>query len=227
MWGGGGGVEGLTFCNGLEKSGEDEGEVVPRIEPMPEGTGDKRGQTGAEARLFPLRSDTQVHVVAEPVVGVHVPVLQISAGVLGEFDAERVHVLEAVPVDFARLGVDAAVADAGEDAGTFGEGPDAVVFHAGGDAEHFELKDAAGEGVGEVGVAEDEGGVVPFVELEEEQDPGEASEEFDGRGDVAWGDLAAFEGLGFHGWVCAGGNFEHGGFDPAAVVNVVEGGAGK
>ena len=223
----GGSREGRTLGDSLEKCSEHEGEVVARVKPMPERARGERSQAGSKARFLPLGRYPQVHVVAEPVVGVHIPVLEIGAGILGEFDAERVDVLEAVPIDFPRLGVDAAVADAGEDAGAFGQGPDAVVFHAGDEAEHLEVPDAAEEAVGEVGIVEDEGGVVPFVELEEEEDPDETGDEFDGGGEVGLGDFAAFAGLGFDGGVGARGDFEHGCFDPAAVVDVVEGGAGE
>ena len=90
--------------------------------------------------------DAEVDVVAQPVVGVFIPVFEIGAAVLSGFDAKGVDVVEFVPLDAAGGGGYAVVAEAGEDAAAFGEGPDRVVFEACGDAEGVKEPDAAREG---------------------------------------------------------------------------------
>lgn len=83
---------------------------------MPERARDKRRHASAETRLLTLWSHPKVDVITEPHVGVDVPVSEISMTVLGEFDGQRLDVLESVPIGFSGLGVDALVADAGKNA---------------------------------------------------------------------------------------------------------------
>lgn len=76
----------LTLGDGLEKGGKDKGEVVTRLEAVPEGARDKSRHARAEAGLLAPWRDAQVHVVAQPVVGVDVPAAQVGACVLREFN---------------------------------------------------------------------------------------------------------------------------------------------
>lgn len=151
---------GGTFGDCLQERCKDEGEVVTRIKPMPESTRRESRQTRSETRFLPFGRHTKIHIISQPVVSIHIPVLEIRTRVLRRLDAPGIDILQAIPLDAPRLGVDASVAEAGEDAGAFGEVPDAVVFHAGDEAEHFEDPDAAQEAVGHVLVAEDEVRVV-------------------------------------------------------------------
>ena len=82
---------------GLDEGGEDEGEIVAGLEAVPKGGGGEGEEAGAKAGFLALRGDAEVDVVAEPIVGVFVPVFEVCAGVLGQFDAQGVDVLEAVP----------------------------------------------------------------------------------------------------------------------------------
>lgn len=212
---------------GLQERCEEEGEVVPRVETMPEGAGDEGGEGSAEAGFFPLGCDAEVHVVAEPVVGVLVPVLEVGAGILRGFYTPWIYVLQAIPFRASCFGINALVSETGEDAGTLGEVPDAVIFHAGGEAEHFKNPDAPGEGVGHIEGAEDKGGVVPAGEFEEEEYPKEASEGFEGGRGAAAGDFALLAGLRRCLRVCTWRYFKHGCGDPAAVIHEFEGWPGK
>ena len=82
--------------HGLYEGREQEGEVVAGVEAVPEGGGEEGGEGGAEAGFSAGGGDAQVDVVAEPFVGVFVPVVEVGAGVLGEFDAEGGDVFEMV-----------------------------------------------------------------------------------------------------------------------------------
>src|SRR4051794_30344165 len=91
-----------TLGDRLDEGSEDEGEIVTWVETMPKGRCGEGGQAGAEAGLLASRGHTQVYVVAQPLVGVDVPGLQIAPGVLGKFHTPRVDVLEAIPCDLTR-----------------------------------------------------------------------------------------------------------------------------
>jgi hypothetical protein len=71
--------------DGLNERTQNEGEVIAGVEAVPEGGGAEGGKGGAETGFFTSRSDTQVDVVAQPFVGVFVPVVEVGAGVLGGF----------------------------------------------------------------------------------------------------------------------------------------------
>lgn len=151
-----------TLGDVLDEAREDKTQIVTRLETVPESAGDESGHAGAETGFLAFRRDAQVDVVFQPVVGVDVPVAEVSVAVLREFDARGFDVGQAVPAWAAGTGVDAFVADAGKDAGAFGQGPDAVVFHARDEAHHVKVEDAHGEAVGGEGVAEDDAGVEVF-----------------------------------------------------------------
>ena len=53
----------LTFGDGLDESREHEGQIVARLEAMPECACQESGQTRNKSRLFSLRGHTQVHVI--------------------------------------------------------------------------------------------------------------------------------------------------------------------
>lgn len=69
-----GGVLVLTLCRGLDKRAQYKGHVVSWVETVPEGAGGEGSQASAEARFLALRRNAEVDVVAQPVVGVLVPV---------------------------------------------------------------------------------------------------------------------------------------------------------
>ena len=88
---------------------------------MPESTGDKGSHTSSETRLLSLGCDTQVDIVSQPHIGVNIPVAKVGVTVLSQFNLQRLHVLQSVPVGLSGLGVDTLETDTREDAGTFGE----------------------------------------------------------------------------------------------------------
>ena len=79
---------------------------------MPQGTGCKGSHASTEAGLLALGRNTQVHIVAQPVVGVLIPAAQVTVRVLGGFQTPGVDVLQTVPEHLARLGVEAVVSHA-------------------------------------------------------------------------------------------------------------------
>ena len=122
----------------LDERRKHKGQVIARRETVPESTRNERSETSAETWFLSLGCDAEVDVIAQPVVGVFVPVFEIGAAVLSRFDAPGVDVVEFVPLNAAGGGGYAVVAEAREDAAAFGEGPDGVVFEACGDAEGVE-----------------------------------------------------------------------------------------
>lgn len=194
---------------------------------MPQGTGSKGHEAGAEAGLLAAGGDAQVDVVAEPVVGVDVPAAEVASRVLGRLDGPGVNVLQAVPRDPARGGVHAVVAQAGEDAGALGQVPDAVVLEARREAHHVEGPDPAGEAVPDERVGRQHARVVGAAEGHEEADEDEAAHGLPGGGPAAPGDLPPLPDGGLLGRVDGVGDVKHGGVEPPAVVGVVKGRAGE
>lgn len=80
---------------------------------MPERTGGEGSQAGAEAGFLALGRDAEVDVVAQPVIGVLVPVAQISVRVLRRLHSPGIDVLQPIPEDLACLRVKAVVSHAG------------------------------------------------------------------------------------------------------------------
>lgn len=64
---------------------------------MPECAGGECSQARAETGLLPLWRDAQVDVVAQPIVGVHVPVPEVCTTVLRSLQAPWVYILETIP----------------------------------------------------------------------------------------------------------------------------------
>ena len=100
----------LTLSRCLDEAGQYKAEIVPGIEPVPKRTGPERHQAGSEAWFLASGRDTQVNIIAKPVVGVHVPPAEEGPRVLRRFHHPRVDVLKAIPGHFSRHGVDAIVA---------------------------------------------------------------------------------------------------------------------
>ena len=99
------GARRLTLGNSLQECSEYEGEIIAWVETVPERTGGEGCETGPEAWLLAFRRDAEIHVVSQPVVSVHVPVLEVSSRVLSCFDAPWIDILQPVPVYFACLRV--------------------------------------------------------------------------------------------------------------------------
>ena len=211
----------------MDKGSQDKGQIVARVEAVPEGAGRKGRHAGAEARFFALRGDAQIDVVPQPVVGVLVPAAQVCMGILGRLQAPRIHVFQAIPKDLAGLGVEAVVPHAGEDAGALGEGPHAVVLHSRGEAKQVQDPDAAEEAQLEVALLLHGALVIDRVQLQEHEDPHQAHHSLFGGWGATARDLALLARWRHLGRVGPWGHVEEGGVDPPAVVVVLEGGAAE
>lgn len=194
---------------------------------MPEGRGNKGGHTGTESRFLALGGHPQIHVVPEPEVGVDVPVSEVGMSVLGELDAQRLHVLEAVPVDTAGLGVNTLVADTGENASTFGQMPDAVVFHASSKANHVQIVETLEEVMLHILVTQKQVCAVPSREGQEGKYPNKTIGGLPCSRCAAARDLALLPGWSSLGGINAGRQLKHAGGQPLAVIDVIESGAGE
>lgn len=120
----------LALCDCLQEACQNKGHIVAWVKAVPKGRSNKCRQSCTEARLLPLWSDAQVHVVLKPQVSIDVPVTQIGVCVLGELYSERLHILKPVPVHAAGLGVHSLVANATENASALGQQPNTIVLHA-------------------------------------------------------------------------------------------------
>ena len=188
----------------LQEGCEHEGEIVAWVKAMPEGAGNEGCKAGAETRLLAFGRYAQVHVIAEPIIRILVPIFEVCTRVLRGFDTPGVDVLQTVPLHTAGLGIDPFVAETGKDACAFGKVPDAVVFHSCGEAEHFEDPDTAEDAITHVVVAQDEGGVVPGREFQEEEDPDKTYDRLEGRWGAASRNFALFSRPGGCPGVCSG-----------------------
>lgn len=146
----------FTLGGCLEKTCEDKCKVVAWVKAMPESTGDKSRHARSKARFLPLGCDSQVYVVPQPVVGVHVPALEIAARVLRSLDAPSAHILQSIPLDASRFWINTLVTQTGQDACSLGKGPDAVVLEARGEAKHVKQPNPAEKAVLEIGISGDE-----------------------------------------------------------------------
>lgn len=194
---------------------------------MPESARHKRRHAGTESGLLAPRRDPQVDVVAQPVVGIHVPPSQVRSRVLGRLDAPRVDVLESVPRNFTGDGVDAVVAQAGQDAGAFSQRPYAVKLEAGHHAGHVDVPYALQKrSLGECGGG-DERRAVSAGEGNKQTDPYQPSYSLDGGGRAAARNLALLTHGGLLRGIDLGGDIEHGRIDPSVVLGVIKGRASK
>ena len=76
---------------------------------MPESACHERRQCSTKPWLLPFRCNTEVHVVAQPLIGVDVPFAQKCTCVLSCLDGDRSNVGEAVPFRTPSLGIDTVV----------------------------------------------------------------------------------------------------------------------
>lgn len=135
---------------------------------MPESARYERRQAGTESGLLALGCNAQIHVIPEPVIGVHVPVLKVRTRVLRCLDTPWIYVLEAVPQYTTRLWVYAVVAKSGKDTGALGKMPYAVILHSSDKAKHLKDPDSTQEAIFHVLVSKHKFVVVRRRELEEE-----------------------------------------------------------
>lgn len=77
---------------------------------MPESTGNKSRHAGSETGLLASGRHPKIDVVAQPVIGVHVPSSQIRSRILRRLDSPGIDVLQAIPRNLSSGGIDAVVA---------------------------------------------------------------------------------------------------------------------
>ena len=199
---------GHTLCGGLNERTQDEGHVVTRVETVPERARGKSGHTGTETRLLALGSNTQVDVVAQPVVGVLVPASEVGVRVLGSLQTPRINILQAVPEDLTGLAIKAIVPHAGQNTGALSERPDTIILQTGGESNHVDDPDATGESIVHERVRKDKVCGVPGAQLQEQEDPAQTDDSFlESRGS-ATRDLALLLGGGDLGRIRAWRDFK-------------------
>lgn len=189
---------------------------------MPECTGSEGGHAGSETRFLAARRDAQVDVVPEPVVGVDVPITQVGPSILGGLDPPRVDVLKSIPGYPPRHRIDSLIAEARKDASAFCQRPDAVILQSRCETKHVEYPYPVGQSICHVFVASQEVGIVPATKLQEQDNPEDARGSFP----CSWGstsrDFSLLARRGLFGRVDSCWNFEHGGLDPAPVIDIIE-----
>lgn len=192
---------------------------------MPESAGGECSQCGTKTRLLATGSDAQVDVVAQPLAGVDVPVIEVRLGVLRSLHAHRTDVLEPIPRHLARGRINAVEAQAAKNACAFRHHPDTIVLGARRDTNHVQEEKADEEVVAHEAVSKERLGREPGREPDEEQEPGEPGNELDHGWSTAAGDLALASGGRLLGRIDRLGNVEHGGVEPSAVLGEVKGGS--
>lgn len=194
---------------------------------MPKSTGNKRRHAGSETGLLASRRHPEVDVVAQPVVGIHVPSSKIRSGILSRLNSPGIDVLQAVPRNFSSGGIDAVVAQAGQNTSTLGQRPHAVELEARHLTGHVDEEDAVEERslsegrVGNVGVAK------LARQTNKQADPDEPGDGLLGGRGAAARNLALLAHGRLLGGIDLGGDVEHGGVDPAAILGIVKGRAGE
>lgn len=129
----------LTLGYILDEARQDKGHVISRSEAVPESASHERSHARSESWFLSLRSDPQIHVIPQPMVGVDVPVAQICVAVLCKLHTSRLDVGQTTPVRFASLWIQTFVTDSRQDAGPFGQSPHAVVLHSLDEVQHVEV----------------------------------------------------------------------------------------
>lgn len=122
---------------------------------MPECARDEGCQAGPETRLLAFRSDSQVHVIAQPVVCILVPACEITAYVLRGLLPPWINVLQSIPEHLAGLRIEAVVSHARENTGSLGKCPYTIVLQSSRETEHVHNPHAAEEGILQEVLAED------------------------------------------------------------------------
>ena len=213
----------VTFRHRLQKASEDEGEIVARIEAVPKGAGHKSGHACSEARFLPFRSHSQIYVVAQPVVCVDVPVLQVGPAVLSGLDSPWPDIDKSIPLDAARFGIDSLVAEAGQYTGAFGQSPHTVVLRPCHDPKHMEEQDSIKEARALVLVARQTIGTVHTRQLDECEYPQKPCNQFHGSRCATSRDSSLLACRRMLRRVGASGNVEQTCINPASILGIVEG----
>lgn len=213
---------GRTLGRRLDERRKDEGEVISRVEAVPESAGHEGRHARTEPGLLPLGRDSQVHIVLQPVVGVLVPASEEAVYVLRSLQSPGVDVLQAVPEHLSGLRVESVVSQAREDASTFRERPHAVVLQPSGESEHVQAPHPPEEVVLHELLAQDRLREVNGSQLQERKNPSHSDDGLLHRGSSAPWDLALLPRWRGLGWVRSRRHIEQGGLDPAAVVDVFE-----
>lgn len=193
---------------------------------MPESAGGECNQAGTETGFLAAGSDAKIDIIAQPVVGVHVPAAQVRAWVLSSLDGDGVNVLQSVPRNLACHWVYSVVTQTGENTGAFRQCPDAIILEACDETSHVEDEDSAENAILHVRLANKFLVIETAREIHKRGNPTQTGDGLDhGRG-AASGNLALLADRRFFGRIDTGRDLEHGGINPAAVVNVVKCGTG-
>jgi hypothetical protein len=212
----------LTLRNSLHKSSKNECHVVAWVKAMPECTCDESCKCSPETRLLSLRSNTEVHVVLEPIVGIDVPESKICTSILRCFNLPRLDVGEPIPFGAAGSLVNPVVAYTTKNARAFGKTPNTVVLHARDKAEHVQLPNSTKDVVLHIVWSQVERGVVVCGELQKGKDPERPVYTFDGCGCATARNLSLLACCGSFGGIGPWRKSEHGGRDVVTVVTVIE-----
>lgn len=216
-----------TLGGCLNQASQHKAKIVARVEAMPESARHKGRHARSESRLLAPGRNPQVDVVAQPLVGIHVPPSQIRARILRKLNTPRIDVLEPVPRNLASDGVDAVVAQTGQNARALGQRPYAVKLETRHHTGHVNVPDALQKRFLGKGLGGDECRAESARERNKQSDPHQSSHSLDGGWSAAARNLALLTHRRLLRWVDLGGDVEHARIDPTVVLGVVEGWASK
>lgn len=191
---------------------------------MPDRTRPKSRHGTPKPWLLPLRCNSQVDIVLEPLIRVHVPALQIRPRIPCCLECHRVHIRQPVPPQLLFL-IEAVVAKSRKNTRAFRKVPSTVIFQACGEAKSINVPDPPEDVIVEELVAKCELSRVPTRKFHEKDDPDKALCSFHSGWDgatryLALAFCAATLGVGDH-------NVKHAAIDPAAVFGKVKGRSGE
>lgn len=190
---------------------------------MPEGASCKRSQASSEAGLLAARGDSQVDIVAQPLVRVDVPVPEVCPRVLCRLNAPGRDVLQPIPGHLPRDGIDAVVAQPGQDARALRHRPHAIVLAACRKPDHVQDEEAVEEAVVHICRPRYGSRAVHARQVEEEYNPGQAAGQLPHGGRRAARDLALPPRRRLLGRVYLCRDCEHCRVQPSPVVDIVKG----
>ncbi len=103
---------------------------------MPESTSAEGGHTSSESRLLVPRSNAEVDVVSQPLVGVHVPVPKVGSGILGRLDSPWIYILQAIPRHLPSHGIYTVIAQPSQYTRALRQSPYAIILETRSEANH-------------------------------------------------------------------------------------------
>lgn len=194
---------------------------------MPKSAGNKSCQTCPKSRFPSFRSYAKIHIVPQPIVGIHIPIFKVCTSVLRCLDSPRIHILKSVPLDSTGLRVDAFISHTWENTGSFGKVPDTIIFQPSWKPKQLQNPHSPEKSVRWEMMTQDNFGIVPAREFQVQKYPDKTHGGFPRSRFSTAGDFPLLPSVWSGGLIRSRGYPKHAGFNPAPVIDVIKRWAGK